>query len=106
MVSAGAATVGFVRPSKGGVIVTLRVSPGARTSSLKGQYDEGAVNLSVAAPPVDGKANAEVERFLAGLLGVTPSDVTVVRGSSSRDKSVLVRGSSEDEVSGRLGSLL
>ncbi len=106
MVSAGAATGGFVRPSKGGVLVRLRVSPGGKASSLKGLYGESAVKLSVAAPPVDGKANAEVERFLAGLLGVAPSDVAVVHGVSSRDKSILVRGSSEEEVIERLGAFL
>ncbi len=73
---------------------------------MNGLYGESAVKLSVAAPPVNGKANAEAERFLAGLLGLPPSDVTVVRGASSRDKSVLVRGGSEDEVLGRLQPLL
>ncbi len=97
MVSAGAVTEGFVR---------LRVSPGAKTSSLKGRYGESAVKLSATVPPVDGKANMEVERLLAGLLGAAPSEVAVVRGVSSSDKSVLVRGSSEDEVLGRPGSLL
>ncbi len=47
------------------------------------------IRLRVAAPPADGKANAE--RFLAELLGVPPSDVTAVRSASSRDKTVLVR---------------
>ena len=40
----------------------------------------------------DGKANAEAERFPAKQLGVSRSDVAVVRGASSRDKVVLVRG--------------
>jgi uncharacterized protein YggU (UPF0235/DUF167 family) len=48
--------------------------------------------MRVAAPPVSGKANAEVERFLAVSLGVSRSDVAMIRGSSSRDKVVLVRG--------------
>lgn len=106
MASAGAVAGGFVRPSKGGVLIRLRVSPGAKTSSLKGLYGDSAVKLSVAAPPVDGKANAEVECFLAELLGVAPSGVAIVQGVSSRDKSVFVRGSTEDEVLARLGSLL
>ena len=106
MASAKTVDRGFVRLSKGGVLVKLRVSLGAKTSSLKGLYGESAVELSVAAPAVDGKANAEVERFLAGLLDVRASDVAVVHGASSRDKSVLVRGAGEDEILGRLKSLL
>lgn len=106
MDSAGAATVGLVRTSKGGALVRLRVSPGAKTSALRGLYGEDALKLSIAAPPVDGKANSEVERFLAGLLDIAPSGVAVVHGASSRDKSVLVRGCSEAEVLGCLGPLL
>ena len=107
MVSAGTTeTRGFVRPSKGGVLVRLRVSPGSKRTSLKGLYGEAAVKLSVAAPPVDGKANAEVGRFLAGLLDIPPSDVTVVNGTSSRDKTVFVRGGGVNEVLGRLEPLL
>jgi uncharacterized protein (TIGR00251 family) len=55
-------------------------------------YGERAIRLKVCAPPVDGKANSEVERFLAKLLGVSRSNVTVVKGASSRDKTVLARG--------------
>ena len=84
----------------------LRVSPGAKVSSLKGLYGEDAVKLSVAAPPVDGRANAEAERFLAGVLDVPASSVAVVHGASSRDKSVLVRGAEPGEVLERLGPLL
>ncbi len=73
---------------------------------MKGVYGEEAVKLSVAAPPVDGKANAEVERFLAGLLGLGPSAVYIVHGATSRDKSVLVRGGDPAEVFKRLGPLL
>ena len=83
---------GFLTPAKDGIFLNLRVSPGARRTSIEGPYGEDALKLKVASPPVDGKANAEVERFLAKLLGVSRSDVAVVRGASSRDKVVLVRG--------------
>lgn len=106
MVSAETGTRGIARTCKGGVLVRLRVSPGAKKTSVKGLYGEDAVKLSVAAPPVDGKANAEAERFLADLVDVPPSYVTVAHGSSSRDKSVLVRGGDAKEILGRLKPLL
>jgi uncharacterized protein (TIGR00251 family) len=82
---------GFFTPTKDGIVLNLRVSPGARHTSIEGPYGV-ALKMRVAAPPVSGKANAEVERFLAVSLGVSRSDVAVIRGSSSRDKIVLVRG--------------
>ena len=84
----------------------LRVSPGAKANALKGMYGEGALRLSVAAPPVDGKANAEVERFLSVLLDLPKSGVCVVGGLSGRDKTVLLRGVEPDQVRARFDALL
>lgn len=53
---------------------------------------EEALLVRVTAPPVDGKANAALCRLLAKQLGVPPTTVAVVRGSSARDKVVRVDG--------------
>ena len=82
---------GFLTPTKDGTLLALRVSPGAKRTSIEG-YGERALKLRVAAPPADGRANAEVGRFLAGLLGLSRSDLAVVRGTPDRDKVVLERG--------------
>jgi uncharacterized protein (TIGR00251 family) len=95
----------FVRPTEGGVYVKLRVSPGAKSTAVKGLYGEGAIKLSVAAPPVEGRANAEVERYLGRLFGLSRSEVNVVKGASSRDKLVFVSGLGPDEIRTRLGTL-
>ena len=92
----------FVVSARDGAILKIRVSPGARRTSIEGAYGEDALKLRVAAPPVDGKANVEAERYVAELLGVASSDVSVVRGVSSRNKSILVRGAQVAEVRERL----
>ncbi len=83
---------GFITPIRDGIRLNLRVSPGAKRTSIVGTCGEDAIRLKVTAPPVSGKANAEVERFLATLVGIPRSDVAVTRGASSRDKVVVVRG--------------
>ena len=88
----------FVGPTAGGVYLKLRVSPGAKGTALKGLYGEGALKISVAARPTGDKANAEVEHYLARLLGVSRSEVVVVKGASSRDKQVFVRGADAEAV--------
>lgn len=70
----------------------MRVSPGAKQTEIEGPYGENAIKVRVSSPPVKGRANAAVERVLANLLEVPLSAVSVVRGASSRDKTVLVRG--------------
>lgn len=98
----------FVRAAKGetGTMLGLRASPGARETSVAGTYGEGAIKLKVAAPPIDGWANAEIERFLARILGVHLSRVAVVRGASGRDKEVFVQGVEPRDVREGLAALL
>jgi hypothetical protein len=50
------------------------------------------LRVRLAAPAVDGKANAELRRFLGELFGVRSSAVTVIRGERSREKSVHIAG--------------
>ena len=96
----------FARPAKDGVYVKLRVSPGAKSTRIKGLYGEGAVRLSVTAPPTGVRANGEIERYLARPLEVSRSAITVVKGVQRRDKLVFVRGFGADEVRTRLDVLL
>jgi uncharacterized protein (TIGR00251 family) len=59
---------------------------------------EGDLRVRVAAPPVEGKANRELMSFLARLLDVAPSRLTLVRGMGSRHKVVDVAGLTGDEA--------
>ena len=76
----------------------LRVSPGAKSLAVKGMYGEGSLRLSVSAPPTDGRANREVERYLATLIGVEKLRVAIVKGRSSRDKLAFVRDTNPETV--------
>jgi len=73
----------------GGTRLRLRVKPGARKNALLGVH-AGALKLSVIAPPERGKANRAVVKLLARTLGITPSEIHLLSGQSSQDKTVLV----------------
>ena len=81
-----------------GALVRLRVSPNAKTTTLHGPHGDAALKLRGAAPPVDGEAKAEVERFVAERTGAAPWRVSVVRGLSGRDKTVLIDGVGAERV--------
>jgi uncharacterized protein len=81
--------------------VKLRIVPNARRSEIVGEYGD-AVKVKVAAPAVDGKANAALLEFLAETLGVAARAVTLVSGEKSRDKVVVVEGMGVEEVRGKL----
>jgi len=71
------------------IVLTLHVQPGAKRTEFAGQHGD-AVKIRLAAPPVDGKANVELLRFLADAFGVPLRDVALVRGDSSRQKVVRI----------------
>ena len=87
-----------VVPRGDGALVRLRVPPNAKSTGSQGPYGEAALKLRVAAPPADGRANAEVERFVAGMTGAAPSRVSVVRGLSGRDKTASMDGVRAERV--------
>jgi uncharacterized protein (TIGR00251 family) len=72
----------------------VRLQPRARRDEVVGER-AGAIVIRVAAPPVDGKANAALCALVARAAGLPPSRVSVVRGRTSRDKVVRVEGAEE-----------
>ena len=71
------------------LVLTLHVQPGAKRTEVAGSHGD-AMKVRLAAPPVDGKANAELLRFLAAAFGVPVRAVTLLRGEASRRKTVRV----------------
>ena len=83
--------------------LTVKVHPRAKRSALAGRLGD-AWKLSLAAPPVDGKANDECVRFFAELAGVPRSRVRIVMGLTSRLKVVEIEGVTEAELETRLAA--
>lgn len=75
-------------------VINCWIQPRASKSSIVGIHAE-ALKISLAAPPVDGQANAELCKFLAKKLGLPKSGVTIAAGESSRRKTVKVSGISK-----------
>jgi uncharacterized protein (TIGR00251 family) len=74
----------------GHLIIRVKVQPGAPRSEIVGEI-EGVLKLRIAAPPVDGKANAECCKLLATLLKVSPGSVNVKTGAASRTKTITIQ---------------
>lgn len=80
----------------------VRVTPRAGRNEVVGWRDD-VLLVRLAAPPLDGKANDALLRFLAETLNVPPWDLALTRGHRSRLKRVVVDGLSPHEVFIRLG---
>jgi len=92
----------WITESADGVTLSLVVQPRAGRTSVVGEHG-GALKIRLAAPPVDGEANAELIAFLSKTLGVRRGDVEIRSGESSRRKLVTVRGITGKDVLERLG---
>ncbi len=76
--------------NKGELYLRVKVRPGAvRTAVIKAMDDE-TIKVNIAAPPVKGRANQELIRFLAKEFAVLKNNVKIVSGGSGRVKLVRV----------------
>lgn len=92
----------FVDQASGGsLVLRVHVQPKSSKSRVLGIHDD-RLKIAVASPPVDGKANKEVVRFVAKLLGIGKKDVELKSGLQSRKKSLIVTSVSIEEVKQRL----
>jgi uncharacterized protein (TIGR00251 family) len=74
------------------IILVLHIQPGAKQSVISGLHGE-ALKIRLAAPPVEGRANEALLRFIADQLDVPLRNVELIQGGQSRHKRVEVRGS-------------
>ncbi|CAM3954711.1 DUF167 domain-containing protein [Corallococcus sp. ZKHCc1 1396] len=74
-----------------GVELTVLVQPRASRTKVVGEHD-GQLKIQLAAPPVDGEANAALLEFIAKKLGVPKRQVTLTAGDTSRRKRLKVQG--------------
>ena len=75
----------------------MRLQPRASSSRITGEKD-GVIQVRVTAPPVDGEANAALEKLVAKKLGIAKSKVKVVKGETSREKLLEIDGLGEEDA--------
>jgi hypothetical protein len=85
----------------GGCTFAIKVHPRARQDAITGELGD-CIKLSLTAPPTDGRANESCIRFLAEILEVPRSSVTIAAGQSSRNKIIRVKGRTAEQVRARL----
>lgn len=71
------------------ISIAIKVAPRASRSEVVGMHD-GALKIRIAAPPVDGAANAEMIKILAKFFGVAKSDISIVSGETSKNKRIKI----------------
>lgn len=86
----------MLKETKDGQVLTLRISPNASKNEII-KTPEG-IKIKITAQPIDGKANKALVEFLAKQFKVPKSYFEIIRGETSKDKSVLINNIDAEKV--------
>ncbi|WP_303901604.1 DUF167 family protein [Thiohalomonas denitrificans] len=76
------------------LLLSLRIQPRASRDEIAGPHGN-TLKVRITAPPVDGRANAHLLKYLAKVFGVSRSQIEIVNGQTGRDKRVRIRSPSQ-----------
>ena len=86
-----------IHENNAGISFAVKVHPRAKREGIVGEMGD-ALKLAIKAPPVEGRANEACIEFLAKLLKVPRSSVTIASGESSRNKVVRISGVTAEQL--------
>jgi hypothetical protein len=93
----------FLRADAEGVLLSVKLHPRASANRI-GEVLGNELRIKVTAPPVDAAANEALVRLLAAVLDCPRNRVELVRGHTSRHKTLRLRGMSCESVAGKLAA--
>tara|TARA_Y100000310_G_C20255171_1_gene610983 strand:- start:56 stop:334 length:279 start_codon:yes stop_codon:yes gene_type:complete len=77
--------------------IVVRVQPNAGQNQVL-DFKDGVFYLRIAAPPIKGKANQKLIKFLSDILGVSKSNLTIEKGITGRRRVIGIRGLTQNQV--------
>jgi len=83
------------------ITLWVKVQPNARRNEILG-FRDGAWQVRIAAPPVKGKANQELLKYLSQILEISKHQLTIEKGMTARRKAISISGLTRSQVEERL----
>lgn len=88
----------MIKQHEKGILIRVHVTSRAKQRTVSINTDSSEVHVNVKAAPVRGQANREMVNLIAKRLGISTSKITIVSGSSSPRKTILVEGLDSEQV--------
>lgn len=79
------------------LIIKIKISPGASKNEIIKTAD--GTKIKITTPPVDGKANKVLVDFLAKKFKIPKTSVSIIKGETSREKTILFKVSNSEKIS-------
>jgi len=89
--------VAWLVATRDGVVLSLHCQPGAKASRVVGLHDD-RLKLQLQAPPLENRANEALVAWLADQLSLPRKQIEILTGHTNRQKRVLVRGTTLEQV--------
>jgi len=87
----------WVKDESGHVELRVYCQSRASKTEIVGLHGD-ALKVRLAAPPVEGQANAELCKFLARYFGVVRQDIQILSGTGSRQKRIVITGKTAQDI--------
>ena len=84
----------------------VRIIPRAKQNQISAVLENGTFKIRVQAPPVDGKANKAVIKYLSKILDINRSRIHIVGGEKAREKMISFDGYKIDQIESKLLELI
>ncbi|MFZ3116412.1 MAG: DUF167 domain-containing protein [Syntrophales bacterium] len=94
-----------IKDTTAGVAFAVQVLPRSSLCKVAGAQGD-YLRIKITAPPVDGRANEEVIRFLAGIFGVRKDQVQIMGGLKAKKKTILIKGITKEDAERALTAAL
>lgn len=80
------------------VIVRIKISPNASKNEII-RNDDGSVKIKITAQPIEGKANKALVEFLSKEFKIPKTSIEILKGDTSKEKTILFRTTDEAKIS-------
>lgn len=87
----------WINETPQGLDIKIRAVPRASKNEIQGIYD-GALKVRLTSPPIDGKANQALIKFLSKTLGISKAQIELTRGQTGRSKTLRIHGMTTQEI--------
>ena len=86
----------MIKKTKDGIIFQIKISPNSSKNEVIKTPD--LVKIKITAPPVDGKANKCLIEYLSKLFRIPKTSVEIIKGETSKEKTLLIKVLDDDKI--------
>lgn len=86
----------MIKETKDGLTIQIKISPNASKNEII--KDEAGIKIKLTAQPVEGKANKALIEFLSKQFKIPKTSIIILKGETSKDKTLLIKVSDDDKI--------